>query len=112
MSPPGSRVPVPCIPDSKIGGYLLDEHHAEGGPKAASFLSRGFTREDTRPFIATLLEHGSSDTFVATAKNKFVVKHIHEGMMPMPDGSRHRVRSVCKLIDDGNFMALITAYPI
>jgi len=30
----------------------------------------------------------------------------------MPDGSSHRIRSVWKLVDDGAFMALVTAYAI
>ncbi|AIQ89133.1 protein of unassigned function [Methylobacterium oryzae CBMB20] len=105
-------MPVPCIPDAKIGGYLLDDRHAEGGPKAAFFLSRGFTREDPRSFIAALLEHGCSDNLVASVENRFVIKYICEGPMQMPDGSRHPVRSVWKQIDDGALMALVTAYPI
>lgn len=112
MSRFGGRVPVPCIPDAKIGGYLLDDRHAEGGPKAAFFLSRGFTREDPRSFIAALLEHGCSDNLVASVENSFVIKYICEGPMQMPDGSRHPVRSVWKQIDDGALRALVTAYPI
>ncbi|MBE7244628.1 MAG: hypothetical protein INR63_06735 [Actinomycetospora chiangmaiensis] len=112
MPPPGGRAPVPCIPDAKIGGYLLDLGHAEGGPKAAFFLARGFTREDPRAFIAALLDHGCSGYFSRVVENKFVIKHIHEGPMQMPDGSKHQVRSVWKLIDDGIFKALVTAYPI
>lgn len=112
MPLPGGRVPVPCIPDAKIGGYLLDMGHAEGGPKAEFFLARGFAREDPRPFIAALLDHGRSDYFSRAAENRFVTKYIYEGAMQMPDGSSHRIRSVWKLVDDGAFMALVTAYPI
>ncbi|MCJ2056083.1 hypothetical protein MKL09_05910 [Methylobacterium sp. J-048] len=103
---------MPRIPDVKIRGYLLDTGHVEGGPKAEFFLARGFTREDPRPFIAALLDHGRSDYFSRVAANKFVTKHIYEGKMEMPDGSSHQVRSVWRLIDDGAFMALVTAYPI
>ena len=112
MPAPGGRVPVPCVPDAKIGRYLLDLEHAEGGAKAAFFLARGFSREDPRAFIAALLDHGCDDYFIGVVKNKFVVKHIYEGQMQMPDGSKHQVRSVWKVMDDGVFMTLVTAYPI
>ncbi|GJD84106.1 hypothetical protein HPGCJGGD_1981 [Methylobacterium haplocladii] len=103
-------MPAPCIPDAKIGGYLLDVTHAEGGPKAAFFLSRGFSRDDPRPFIQALLDYGQPHTFVRYERNSYVTKLIHEGPMPMPDGSAPRIRSVWRLIEDDRLMVLVTAY--
>jgi hypothetical protein len=112
VTPPGGRKPAPCIPDTKIGAYLLNVDHPDGGPKAAFFLSRGFTIEDPRPFIAALLEHPIGDRFVDAEANAYVTKYIYEGPLPCPDGGSPRIRSVWKLIEDGLMMALVTAYPI
>ena len=112
MPLPAGRVPAPCIPDSKIGGYLLDVKHREGGAKARFFLSRGFKSEDPRPFIAALLDHAQPNHFVCVEHNIYVTKYVYEGPMPMPDGGNPRIRSVWRLIDEGVFMALVTAYAI
>ena len=112
MPLPDGRNPVPAVPDRKIGGYLLDANHRDGGDHARFFLSRGFTVEDPQPFITALLQHGRPDQFVRSEANRYVTKYVYEGPMPMPDGGSPQVRTVWKLIDEGVLMALVTAYPI
>lgn len=112
MPTPDGRNPAAVVPDRKIGPYLLDVTHKDGGDHAQFFLSRGFRVDDPLPFIRALLEHPTPDRFATIKQTIYVTKYVYEGPMPMPDGSSPRVRSVWKLVDDGLFMALVTAYPI
>ena len=109
--PPGPR-PAPCIPDHKIGLYLLNIHHEDGGSKAEFFLSRGFTIDDALSLIRVLLEHPTPDNFARVVQNGYVTKYVFEGPMSMPDGGSPQIRSVWKLIENGLMMSLVTAYAI
>ncbi len=99
------------INDRKIGGYLLNTEHREGGDKARFFLARGFSRACQDPFLASLFAHGRPSHLVGEKVTEFGTKFVYEGPMAMPDGSTWRIRSVWHRPSGETRRFLVTAYP-
>ena len=96
----------------KIDGYLLDEAHAEGGPKARFFKRFGFAQQAPFSLSSALLAHPTRGTFVAeTISARGDVKMIFEGPIVTPNGRSPRVRTVWR-IDSGFDAHFITAVPL
>ena len=85
------------VPDAKLKQYLLDPDHKEGGPKAAFFLSYGFTRESPELLRTALLAHVLDAD--ATVQKRPAVHYLVTDRIVSPDGRNPRVRSVWRIAD-------------
>lgn len=84
------------VPDEKLGGYLLDPGHEDGGPKSRFLEAVGFdiTRQDE--VKAALLSHGAA--FEATGiATPFGMKYHVDGMLISPTGRSVYVRTVWQI---------------
>lgn len=99
------------IPGRKIGEYLLNSDHPDGGPKAEFFLAHGCDPENVDPFLLCLFDHARVEHLAAATPTEFGVKFVYEGPMTLPDGSTWRARSVWFRPTGDDRRLLVTAYP-
>jgi hypothetical protein len=100
------------IPEQKLKGYLLDQEHPVGGPKARFFKGLGFSAEDVEPLRQAFLEVARSDEAIEVL-NTYGAKYVVDGDLRSRTGDRSaRVRTVW-LIERGEARPrFITAYPV
>ncbi|WP_375464113.1 DUF6883 domain-containing protein [uncultured Methylobacterium sp.] len=92
--------------------YLLNAHHAEGGPKARFFLRFGFTQEAPDHLAYELLSHARPETYAGQAISRFGdMKYLFEGPIRAPDGRMPRIRTVWR-IDVNRTAHFVTAVPM
>ncbi len=106
------RQPDLAVADDKIGRYLLNVDHAEGGAKAQFFISRGFDPAAPGAFVEALLDHGRSRHLVSETAGPFGVKSVFEGPLSTLDGADPLVRSIWHRATGDVLRMLVTAYPI
>lgn len=99
------------IADPKIGGYLLNTEHPEGGGKAKFFLAHGFGSDVPDLFLASLFAHARPSHLAGEQATGFGTKFVYEGPMIIPDGSTWRIRSVWHRPLGETRRFLVTAYP-
>lgn len=96
----------------KIGEYLLNEGHVEGGAKARFFIKFGFTTGSPDHLAYAILKHAQPETYVGEAISAFGdVKYVFEGSIDAPDGRKPRVRTVWR-IDGRRTAHFVTAVPL
>ena len=99
------------ISQTKLGSYLLDVAHPEGGPKARFFLGKGFSSADCATFEAALREHVAVRRIWSIAPNPYGQKFVVSCDITTPDGSNPCIRSVWIIEDGETVPKLVTAYP-
>ena len=82
------------VPERKITHYLLNPAHPAGGSKAALFLRFGFRMDEWERLAATLLKHAIENEVSASDQSTYGTRHVVEGELVAPDGTRLTVRSV------------------
>lgn len=83
------------IDQAKIGRYLLNLDHPEGGPKARFFLGFGFSPEAAQVFAEALAAHPWNNPPGRLVTPPIgLPRLIFEGALPAPDGRAPRVRTV------------------
>lgn len=96
----------------KIDGYLLDESHIEGGPKARFFKRFGFHLGDPLSLSSALLDHPTETSYIGeTVSARGDVKLIFEGPILSPDGRHPHIRTVWR-IDATGHAHFVTAVPM
>ncbi|KQP61727.1 DUF6883 domain-containing protein [Methylobacterium sp. Leaf108] len=96
---------------AKIVGYLLNLHHALGGPKARFFLAFGFSVSDPETLGRAILDHAVPDHFAGRVVGKAGdIRLVYAGPIRTPDGRNPRIRTVW-LAEAHNTARFITAYP-
>ena len=100
------------VPERKITHYLLNAAHPTGGSKAAFFLRFGFRLDDWERLAAALLEHASENEVSATDHSIYGTRHVVDGELVAPDGTRLNVRSVWFIGVSDKAPRFVTAYPL
>jgi len=100
------------IPQTKIGNYLLNLEHPDGGSKARFFLHFGFQRVAWKVLAEALRQHVRDNEVARLDTDADGVTYIIEGTLVTPSGRKPRVRSVW-LLEAGELAPrFITAYPL
>lgn len=110
MSDPRPQIVSYTIEESKLGGYLLDLGHPDGGPKAALFLTHNFTAESLRP---TLIDHVRSADFHRHEARPFGYVFEVRGGVLTPINQALQLRAIWAVDDTAPSVArFVTAYPV
>ena len=105
-----AQVPL-RIESTKVGSYLLNITHPDGGPKARFFLGHGFCLEDLQPFAIALAAHGFAGWPGVVKPGYKGNKHVVSGPISTPNGTTPDIVTVWELKDGEQTARLITAYP-
>lgn len=97
------------IPAAKIRGYLLNEDHPEGGPKARFFKKHGFSAASLKRLLRKQL---SENEPVSSRKTEFGQKFILESPVESPSGKTFRLRAVWIVREANNYPEFVTAHPV
>lgn len=95
----------------KIHDYLLSLEHPSGKGKATFFRSHGFHPDAWEALRFALLQHVRENEVASSAVTAFGVKYVVDGLMPAPDRTHLRVRSVWFIEADEQQPRLVTAFP-
>jgi hypothetical protein len=99
------------VPPEKLTGYLLDEQHPVGGPKAKWLIGHGYDAADPSPLERDLLSvvHASDDS--VTQQSRFGTKYVVVGRINAPDGQQVDVTTVWIVEPPDDRPRFVTAYP-
>lgn len=100
------------VPERKVTHYLLNPAHPAGGSKAAFFLRFGFTATEWRRLAEALLQHAREHNVVETEETPHGIRHVVEGPLTAPDGTRLNVRSAWYMNPGGGAPRFVTAHPL
>lgn len=106
--PAGDRA---IVPRAKIRDYLLAPDHPEGEGKARFFLARGYAPGRPGELTEGLREIARTGTLVETIETAYGRKHIVDGVIESPDGTRARLRTVWIVEPEWLRPRFVTAYP-
>lgn len=106
-----AEFPTFSIRVDKLTHYLLDPTSIDGASKAKFFLGRGFPADDFLVLLEALANHSEHHWPGRTRPSPHGLKHILEGPMACPNGTKPIVRSVWLLTLDGTTANFVTAYP-
>ncbi len=81
------------VPQEKLLGYLLNDEHPTGGPKARFFRQFGFNPESAKVFEEALKRHAVEGRVALTQLNQWALKYIVEEPLQTPDDRNPLVRS-------------------
>lgn len=99
------------VEDAKVRGYLLNEAHEDGGPKARFFISFGFSVADPDSLLNALWAHPERNELVKSEATRFGIKSVVECSVVTPDGRNPCIRSVWIKYPGTDVQRLVTAYP-
>lgn len=99
------------VPRTKVTRYLLAADHPDGGSKARFFLRKGYLTARPERLVDDLLEVARSGTVAETLRTPHGTKHIVDGTVDTPDGSRVRLRTVWIVEPVDPRPRFVTAYP-
>ncbi|MBK6638574.1 MAG: hypothetical protein IPH08_06225 [Rhodocyclaceae bacterium] len=100
------------VQQAKIVGYLLNLTHADGGPKAAFFIARGFVAERWDEMADALVTQGRNNPVTKIVAHPWGVRYQVDCHCPTPDGANPCIRTVWELADVLAAPRLLTAYPL
>lgn len=99
------------VPEAKITRYLLDLTSKQGKSKAQFFMAFGFTIEAWEELANALRQHAYTYEITSIRETPYGVHYVIEGAVETPDGRNPMIKSVWRLLDDGQTPSLVTAYP-
>lgn len=100
------------VPERKITQYLLNPAHPAGGSKAAFFLRFGFCADDWQRLAEALLLHAQENDVVETEQTEHGVRHVVDGPLTAPDGTRLNVRSAWYINPGSSAPRFVSAHPL
>lgn len=100
------------VPAEKIRGYLLNDAHPHGRPKAIFFRRFGFEAAAWEVLAAALLRHAAEHDVARVVASPFGTRFVVEGIMATPDGRTPGVRSVWFIEMGEDAPRFVTAYPL
>jgi len=100
------------VPEQKITRYLLNPAHPAGGSKAAFFLQFGFTAAEWRRLAEALIRLARENDVVDTTETRHGTRHVVDGSLTAPDGTRLNVRTAWFIDVGGNAPRFVTAHPL
>lgn len=106
--PNGDRA---VVPRAKVVGYLLAPDHPDGKSKARFFLGQGYRPARPERLVDDLLGIARTGTVVETLWSPHGIKHIVDGTVETPDGSRVPLRTVWIVEPVKPRPRFVTAYP-
>ena len=95
----------------KVTGYLLNEAHSDGAPKASFFRRFGFSTDRPQVLIEALTAHPQHNRVIATRTSKFGTTSVVQCSLKTPDGRDPCIRTVWMLDVGSTIQRLVTAYP-
>ena len=100
------------VPERKIIHYLLNPAHPVGGSKAAFFLRAGFTVPQWQRLAEALVRHARENDVVESEQTPHGTRHVVDGPLTAPDGTRLNVRSAWYINPGGGAPRFVTAHPL
>lgn len=100
------------VPERKVTHYLLNPVHPAGGSKAAFFLGFGFTIAEWTRLADALRRHARENEVVLVEETPHGRRHVLDGLMTAPDGTRLNVRSAGYIHPPGSAPRFVTAHPL
>jgi hypothetical protein len=100
------------VPERKITHYLLNPAHPAGGSKAVFFLQFGFTVTGWQRLAEALVRHARENDVVESEQTPYGTRHIVEGLLTAPDGTRLNIRSAWYISPGGGAPRFVTAHPL
>ena len=100
------------VPKRKITHYLLNPAHPVGGSKASFFLRFGFTVAEWQRLAEALALHARENDVVESEQTPHGTRHVVDGPLTAPDGTRLNVRSAWYINPDGGAPRFVTAHPL
>lgn len=100
------------VPERKVTHYLLNPAHPAGGSKASFFLRFGFTVAEWRRLAEALLRHARENDVVETEQTRHGARHVVDGPLTAPDGTRLNVRSAWYINPGGGAPRFVSAHPL
>jgi len=100
------------VPERKITQYLLNPAHPAGGAKAVFFLRFGFTVTEWRQLADALIQHAHENDVVESEQTPHGIRHIVDGTLIAPDGTRLNVRSAWYITPCSGAPRFVTAHPL
>jgi hypothetical protein len=99
------------IDRAKIVDYLLDENHADGGPKARLLASLGYARQKWQVLASDIRQiHLDADVDVMRATS-WGTRYEVEAPLTGPTGDTVLFRSIWQIDIGSDIPRLITMYP-
>ena len=100
------------VPEQKITRYLLNPAHPAGGSKAAFFLRFGFNATEWQRLAEALLRHAREHDVVETEATPHGVRHVVDGPLTAPDGTRLNVRCAWYINPGSDAPRFVSAHPL
>jgi len=100
------------VPERKITHYLLNPAHPVGGSKASFFLRAGFTVGEWQRLAEALVRHARDNDVVDSEQTPHGTRHVVDGPLTAPDGTRLNVRSAWYINPGGGALRFVTAHPL
>jgi hypothetical protein len=100
------------VPERKVTHYLLNPAHPAGGSKASFFLRFGFTVTEWQRLADALVRHARENDVVESEQTPHGTRHVVEGPLTAPDGTRLNVRSAWYINPGGGAPRFVTAHPL
>lgn len=112
MKEPSRSPTIFTIGANKIGGYLLNRVHPDGGSKARFLELFGFSASAPDILAEALLSHAKPEHFAREGVTPLGDrKLVYEGPLHAPNGRSPSVRTVWRVLPDGTAL-LVTAVPL
>src|ERR1700733_11856759 len=100
------------VPEEKITLYLLNPAHPAGGSKASFFLRFGFSVAEWQRLAEALITHARANDVVESEETPHGIRHVVEGPLIAPDGTRLNIRSAWYISISGGAPRFVTAHPL
>jgi len=99
------------VPRRKIVNYLLNEAHADGGPKARFFRAFGFDLNAPDVMAEALHAHPDRNPVKGQTRTASGVISVVECHFSTPDGRDPCIRSIWHQATGSDVQSLVSAYP-
>ncbi len=100
------------IRTEKISDYLLSTVHPAGRHKARFFVLFGFSRNEPKALVQSLIEHARSNEVSAVDRTAFGTRYTIDGTVVSPDGRNPRLRVIWFIESGRDIPYFVTAYPL
>ncbi len=99
------------VPVEKIRDYLLNEAHADGGPKAVFFKRFGFRSDAWQTLAKALLHIAHTGQVSRVQETIFCTKFLIKATLETPDGRNPIIETIWKINHGEEIPNFVTAYP-
>jgi hypothetical protein len=100
------------VPERKVTLYLLNPAHPAGGSKASFFLRFGFSVAEWHRLAEALVAHVRDNDVVESEQTPHGTRHVVDGPMTAPDGTRLNIRSAWYINPGGGAPRFVSAHPL